>query len=89
MRLVSSMALFASLACADCDRLYQNTKNPSYGWIQFGRDQAQCQRENSHVIMTDSFEATQLKQPAPDLVVSCLVALGWLHANWPLPPKRS
>ena len=34
MRLVSSIALFACLICADCDGLYQNTKNPSSGWIK-------------------------------------------------------
>ena len=89
MRLVSSMALFASLACANCDGLYQNTKNPSYGWIEFSRDQAQCQRANSHVVVIDGFGATQLTQPTPDVVVSCLVALGWPHANWPLSPKPS
>ena len=89
MRLVSSMALVASLACADCGGLYQNVNNPSYGWIEFHRDQAQCQRENSYLVVIDSFGTTQLTDPRPDVVVSCLVALGWLNANWPLPPKHS
>jgi hypothetical protein len=34
------MTLFASLAYADCGGLYQSSKYPSYGWSEFGRDQA-------------------------------------------------
>ena len=82
-RLVKIPAILVLLLCcpfAGCG-IYENSDNLNYGWSEFHRDQATCQREHSHWVATGSMGAMEDKLPEPSVVDACLATRGWRRTN--------
>jgi hypothetical protein len=61
---------------------HHNVTHPEYGSAEYDRDQAGCQRDNSHpVTRVTGYAEVKGTEPDEDKVRSCMALLGWQPAN--------
>ena len=69
------------IALTGCDQPhYRNAAHPEYGSAEFGKDQDECQRQNSHqVTVAGNYVETTHTVVDQDKAQACLAARGWQH----------